>query len=304
MTASPQTPFDALFSQLTEAMSAERARVPNEVGTQSDTILTGDERVVWIPEKIATVIRPFCFQESITPTDQAWDWTVVIYAGSLARVGEIHALLVAWLDLIIGPEQGCPPSDDATDATLTGTTNLRDWLWPSTLLDGLSLTFALPYPLTVAMPAGPIASPVALAVAVQRALRAAGYPALATLERDAESRAQRLALTIPADPLLTDPVPLALDPDAPASACALLGFDGEVALSAPPSTPYRPGYVVSDFAGPRGGTIDAGQWSLSGTVRLFLPVRSITWIPTPVQRATLTVTAATPTGEDIAVETT
>lgn len=304
MTASPQTPFDALFAQLTEAMSAERARVPNEVGTQSDTILTGDERVVWIPLKIATVIRPFAFQESITPTDQAWDWTVVIYAGSLERAGEIHALLVAYLDLIIGPEQGCPPSDDASPATLTGTVNLRDWLWPSSLLDGLSLSFTAPYPLTVAMPAGPVASPVALAVAVQRELRAAGYPALATLRRDAESRAQRLELTIPADPLLTDPVPLALDPDAAASACAVLGFTAEVASSTPPTTPYRPGYVVSDFAGPRGGTIDAGQWSLTGTVRLFLPVRSITWIPTPVQRATLTVTAATSTGEDIAVETT
>ncbi len=304
MSASPGTPFDALFAQLTEAMSAVNARVPNEVGTQSDTLLTGDERVVWIPSKIATVIRPFRFQESVTPTDQAWDWTVVIYAGSLERAGEIHALLVAYLDLIIGPEQGCPPSPDAAPAVLTGATDLSGWLWPSSLLDGLSLSFAAPYPLTVAMPAGPVASPVALAVAVQAALRAAGYPALCSMQRERRAAETYLRLTIPADPLSTEPVALALDPEADASACALLGFDGVPAASQPPSTPYRPGYVVGDFKGPQGGTIDAGQWSLSGTVRLFLPVRSITWVPAPVQRATLTVTAATSTGEDIAVETT
>lgn len=305
MSASPQTPFDPLFAQLTEAMSAQpAARVPNEVGTQSDTIITGDERVVWIPVKVATVIRPFNFQESVTPTDQAWDWLVNIYAGSLDRAGEIHALLVAYLDLIVGPEQGCAPSDDASAATTVGTVDLRAWLWPSSLLAGTTLDFTAPMALSVDMPAGSLAGPVEAAVAVQAALRAAGLPVLASLRRDREAGTASLALTLPADPVLPDAPTFTLDPDVEGSACALLGFTGEgaTATGSGPTTPYRPGYVVGDFEGPKGGTLDAGQWALSGPVRLFLPVRSITWVPATVQRATLTIAAATSTGENIAVE--
>lgn len=301
MSASPATPFDALFAQLTEAMSTSGARVPNEVGTQSDTITTGDERVVWVPSKIATVIRPFNFAPSVTPTDQAWDWTVQIYAPSLQRAGEIHALLVAWLDLIIGPEQGCAPSDDGADAVLLGSTNLRAWLWPSSLLDGLSLTFAAPYALTVAMPTGALAGPVEAAVAIQAALVAASCPVLCSLRRDRTEGTASIALSLPFDPLVTVAPVVQVEAG---DAATLLGLSTDAATGASPSYPYRPGYVVGDFDGPKGGTLDAGQWALSGPVRLFLPVRSVTWIPVPVQRATLTVTAATSTGENIAVETT
>lgn len=303
MSTSPITPFDTIFARLTQGMSAEGSPpVRHEIGTQADAAHTADDRIVWIPDGIETVIRPFTLPADVTPDDQAWDFKVSIYGSDLARVGALHSLLVGWLDLLVGPEQGAPPSEDAAPAELTGSVDLGAFLYPWTGLDGLALTFLSPYPVTVQMPAGSLASPVAVALAIRDALRAIGSPVLVTLDKG-EDGARCLRLSLPADVLATDPPTIALDPTAPLSACDALGFDDAPAIGAAPSMPYRPGYkVAKSQPGPRGGTVDAGAWGLIVPVRLFLPIRSMSFVPAMIQRVSITVAAATSTGENIAVE--
>ncbi len=114
MSVAPVTPFADLFAKLTQGMSAEGSPpVRHELGTQRDAEHTADDRIVWIPDGLEAVIRPFTLPDDVTPDDQAWDFKVSIYGSDLARVGSLHSLLVGWLDLIVGPEQGCSPSDDA-----------------------------------------------------------------------------------------------------------------------------------------------------------------------------------------------
>ena len=306
MSAAPVTPFAPLFAQLTQAMSAEGSPpVRHEIGTQRDAAHTADDRIVWIMGPpgtgIEVVERPFQLPGDVTPDDQAWDFLVSIYGYDLTRAGSLHALLVASLDNIVGPPEGAAPSDDYAPAELTGTVDLRAWLWPSLALSGLALTFVAPYPVTVAMPAASLASPVDAAVAIRDALRAIGSPVLVGLARGADGE-RFLRLSIPADPLGTVAPTITLDPDAADSACAVLGIDGTPAIGAAPTMPYRPGYRVGKSEpGPRGGTVEAGAWGLVVPVRLYLPIRSLSYVPAIIQQTAFTVAAATDTGEDIAI---
>ncbi len=307
MSTAPLTPFDDLFAKLTQAMSAEGSPpIRHEVGTQASSVFTADERVIWVMGPagtgIETVVRPFQLPDCASPNDQAWDWRVEIHGPSLLRVGEIHSLLVGWTDLLIGPEQGAAPSADATPAEAVGTVDLATLSYPTSDLDGLALTFTLPYPLTVTMPAGPLDSPIALAVAVGQALRASGIGVLVALDRG-DTTERYLRLTMPADPL-TDIAPtFALDPAAADSACAVLGFDDTPAIGSAPTMPYRPGYKIGKSEGAKGGTVDAGAWGLVVPVRLFQPVKALVFPPAIIQRVQLLTSAATSTGENIATET-
>ena len=301
MSAPPLFPFAPLLAQLEQAMSAPGSPpVRHEATTQRDAGQTGDDRVTWITTNIETVTRPFALPDGVTPMDQAWDNDVTIYGSSLARAAQLHALLAGWIDLLIGPEQGAAPSPDASPAIVSGTVDLTSLLYPTSILDGLSLTFTAPLAMTVAMPTGPLASWVAIMTGINNALRAAGSPVLASVVRG-DSGERYLSLVLAGDVLSTDAPTIALDPDAADSACAALGFDATPAVGAAPSNPYRPGYKIGKAEGPTGGTIDAGAWAIKVPVRLFAPIYSQVDGRAPILSVASTVYAATDTGEDLAL---
>lgn len=298
MSVAPVTPFDPLLAQLTQAMSAEGSPpVRHELGTQRDAAHTADDRVVWIPISIDAVNRDFTLPDDLVQTWQAWEFIVSIYGYDLARVGLLHELLVGQIDELIGPRPGSAPSADHRPADMIGSVDLAAFAYPFAGLDGLALTFSAPYPVTVPMPAGSLADPIALAVSIGAALRAIGSFVLATLEQGNAGELY-LRLSLPADPLSTEAPSIALDPAAPLSACGVLGFDATPAIGAAPSNAYRPGYdVAKSQPGPRGGTPEAGGWGLIVPVTLYLPIRSIHWIRAMIQRTQFEVLA----DDDLAV---
>lgn len=297
MTASAATPFDALFARLSQGMSAVgSAPVLHEVGTAADAEHTADDRVVWIPVGLQPVIRPFALPDGATPDDQAWDFEVSIYGSTLARVGELHSLLVGWLDMLIGPEQGAAPSADATAPTLTGSVNVGAWLWPSALVASAVLTFTAPRAVTATLAAGSLASPRALAAALGVALRTANLPITAALSRDGAEA--YVHLEGPISP--TDAEPYTFTVEA-GGAATTLGLSG-TATGTAPTQAYRPGYVVGrSKPGPRGGTVDAGGWGVIVPVRLYVPIYSVVWTRAPILSVTSTVYAADDSGEDLAL---
>lgn len=299
MTASPQTPFDGLFARLSQGMSAEGSPpVTHEVGTAADAEHTADDRVVWIPVGLTPVVRPFQMPDGASSNDQAWDFNVSIYGASLARVGELHSLLVGWLDLLLGPEQGAPSSGDATAPAIEGTVDLGSWLYPSSTLEGAVLTLTEPRAIGVTLPAGTLASPRAVAGAVNTALRDAELPIVAALRRSGTSAYLRLEGSI--SPTSEAPTTITV---ADSGAGALLGLVGTSTGTAA-TQPYRPGYVVGKSQpGPRGGTVDAGGWGVIVPVRLFVPIYSVAWERAPILSVSSTVYAADDSGEDLAIST-
>src|SRR5688572_7602555 len=88
----PQTPFDLLFAQLSQGMSATgSAAVVNEVSTKKDAEHTTAERVVWIPRSVAVEQQHHEIPGAVTPWRQACSWDVSIYGDSLDRALEIHS---------------------------------------------------------------------------------------------------------------------------------------------------------------------------------------------------------------------
>lgn len=297
MTASPSTPFDTLFSRLSQGMSAAGSPpVTHEVGTAADAEHTADDRVVWIPAGIASVVRPFSVPDGASSSDQAWDWEVSIYGATLARVGELHGLLIGWLDLLVGPEQGAQASADATGATLTGSVDIGAWLYPTSLLDGAVLALSSPRRVVLTMPAGTLANPRAVALAVATALRAIELPITAALTRSGALAYIRLECSIPTDG--TPPITVTVEAGGAGDALGLAG----TATGTAPTQPYRPGYVVGrSKPGPRGGTVDAGGWGIIVPVRLFVPIYSVAWTRAPILSVATSVAAADADGSDIAI---
>ncbi len=299
MTASPQTPFDGLFARLSQGMSAEGSPpIAHEVGTAADAEHTADDRVVWIPVGLTPVVRPFQMPDGASPDDQAWDWEVSIYGASLARVGEMHSLLVGWLDTLIGPEQGAPGSADAAAPVLTGSVDLGQWLYPTSLLDAAVLTLSEPRAISLTLPAGTLASPRAVAGAVNAALRGASLPITAALSRSGASAFLRLEG--PVSPTSSTPATITVSVG---GAADILGIAG-TATGTAATQPYRPGYVIGrSKPGPRGGTVDAGGWGVIVPVRLFVPIYSVAWERAPILDVSSTVYAADASGEDLAIST-
>lgn len=299
MTASPSTPFDDLFARLSQGMSAEGSPpVLHEVGTAADAEHTADDRVVWIPVGLSAVVRTFQQPDGASPDHQAWDWNVSIYGETLARVGELHSLLVGWLDLLIGPEQGAPASTDATAPAIDGTVNVGAWLYPSHTLASAVLTLTEPRAIALTLPAGSLGHPRAIAGAIATALRDAELPITAALTRSGAEAYLRLEGATSPDG--TDPATITV---ADSGAGALLGLAGTSTGTAA-TQPYRPGYSVGKSQpGPRGGTVDAGGWGLIVPVRLYTPIYSVVWTRAPILDVTSTVYAADDSGEDLAIST-
>ncbi len=284
MSSSTQTPFDELFAQLTQGMSppAPSPRVVNVVGYPADAQHTQAERVAWIPRVIRNEFQPFEIPGAVTPYRQAWVFDVSIYGGSLDRLGALHALLVAWLDIEVGPALGCAPSDDATPALLRGTVDLAQLPYPWFGLVGKSIAVTSPGARSLDFPIVALASPLEIALAVNRAALASTGPVQyirARLVR--EGVAIYLELILPSDPLATVGAVLTLDPMAANSACAQLGFssrfDNITATGAPPSRLYRPGYQIAESIEPgiRGGDGSAQSWGAIVPVTLHRPIVSL-----------------------------
>ncbi len=275
----PLTPFDLLFAQLTQGMTARAGSkatpITNEVGTFADAMQTQADRLVWITKKIAIKDRPFCLPQDVSQNDQAVTFDVAIYGSSLLRVLDMHGWLAGILDLLIGPMPGCAPSTDHVGAVLTGDVDLMSLSYPYDGLDGLSLAFLAPALRSVTF-AGSYGSPVEIAAAVNVLARAQRLGVLASLVRSDDAAQAFLCLTSPQDPLDPRAHAMTLDPDAAGSACGVLGFASSshnvTASTTPASTPYRPGYAIGEGQpGPRGGDLASSSWGIVVPIELRRP---------------------------------
>lgn len=283
MSTSPQTPFDTLFAQLTQGMSpAHGSKVVNNVGYDTDAQHTQVERLAWIPRRIRSEFQPFEIPGVTTPRRQAWTFDVSICGNSLVRLGALHSLLVGWLDIEVGPELGCPPSDDAAPAILRGTVDLATLVYPYSGLAGLSIAVTVPGARSIAFPMSPLTSPLDIALAVNQTALAATGPVQFVRGRIVRDGASLfLELLLPTDPTGTTGATLTIDPTAANSACAALGFssgDSNItATGTPPTTLYRPGYQVAESIEPgiRGGDGSAQMWGAIFPATLYLPIVSL-----------------------------
>lgn len=291
----PRHPFERLFAQLTQGMSADGAKVINDLGPFAAAQYDAADRLEWIPDGVVTVNREFQLPHAITPHDQASDFLVRIYGGSYWRALDLHSLLVGMLDLLIGPPQGCAPSQDETRALLIGAVDLDALSYPYSGLVGRTLDVTTDgLKRALAFPGSALGSPQAIADAVTAAANAIRLNVHAFLKKDGAEL--RLALYSATDPLGAVGASIVLDPTPTSSACAPLGFtagDGNLtAQGTPASTPYRPGYVVeSARPGPRGGDVATTTWGLEVPVRLFRPIKSMQWLVGTIQTVPIAVTA-------------
>lgn len=112
--ASPRHPFELLLEQLTGCMSKPKAPLRHGFGMQEESAHTSADRIVWIPGKIGVEDLPYQLPNVDSPKRQACLFYVSIYAGSPIGAYSKHAELVGYLDLLVGPPQGAPPSHDGT----------------------------------------------------------------------------------------------------------------------------------------------------------------------------------------------
>jgi len=278
----PLTPFNRVFAKLTQGMSAARgSRVVNEVGWQKDAQHTTEDRLVWIPQGLAPEQQHFEIPGATTPFLQASRFDVSIYGSSYDRLSGLHSLLVAWLDIVQGPPQGGPPSEDSAPAVLRGTVDLATLVYPYSGLVGLSIKVTLPGARDIAFPSTPVTGPRDIATAINVAAQAASGPVAylrARIVKDGPAR--YLELILPSDPLGTAGATLTIDPAAANSACAALGFssgDSNITdTGTPPTRPYAPGYFVGDTEAPgiRGENTSAQGLGVIVPVTLYRPIVS------------------------------
>ncbi len=262
MSTPPLTPFDSILARLTQGMSAAHSSpIVNIVGWQLDTMATVDH-IQWIPGNVSVDQQHFQIPGTTTPWRQVVLFDVHVQGSSLDRVLGLHSLLVAWLDIIVGPPQGGPPSSDETPAVLTGTADLAALSYPYSGLAGLSIKVTVPGARTLTFPSSPLATPQAIATAINLAAMATRGPTSLVRARIVKEGAERyLELLTPSDPLGTAGSTLTIDPTAANSACAALGFSsGDTNITdtgTPPVRPYAPGYVVGTTTPPgiRGGEL-------------------------------------------------
>lgn len=282
MSTAPLTPFDSILAQLTQGMSAARSSpIVNIVGWQLDSMATVDH-LQWIPGNISVEQQHFQIPGATTPWRQAVPFDVHVQGSSLDRVLGLHSLLVAWLDIIVGPPQGGPPSGDETPAALTGVIDLAGLTYPYSGLAGLSIKVTSPGARSLAFPLTPLANPQAIATAINLAAMATHGPTSMIRARIVKEDAARyLELLMPTDPLGTVGSTLTIDPAAANSACAELGFsaddDNITDTGTPAARPYAPGYAVGPTSAPgiRGGEASAQTWGLVVPVTLYLPIVSM-----------------------------
>lgn len=282
----PITPFADLFAQLSQGMSAAGSvPVVNDVGWQKDAQHTTVDRLAWIPRSVASEPQDFELPGAVTPWRQACRFDVSIYGSSLDRLLGLHALMVGWLDLLVGPPRGAPPSDDAAPATIRGTVDLAALVYPYSDLAGLSIAVTEPGARSLSFPLTPLSSPQAIASAINVAAQAESGPVAGVRARLVADEEQLfLELLLPTDPLGTAGATLTIDPDADDSACAELGFssdDDNVSATGTPATyPYRPGYMVDASAEPgiRGGDLSAQGWGVIVPVTLYRPIPSMQFV--------------------------
>src|SRR5690242_11778345 len=95
MSTPPLSPFDALFAQLSQGMSAARGSpVVNLVSWQIDAQTTSVDRVQWLPLGVDVEEQNFELPGLTTPWRQACRFEVHIYGSSFDRVLGLHGLLV------------------------------------------------------------------------------------------------------------------------------------------------------------------------------------------------------------------
>lgn len=286
------TPFNHLLAQLSQGMSAQRGqRVVNEFGWQSDAQHTTEERVVWIPAPLGVESQAFQLPGMVTPWRQASRFDVSLYGSSYDRLLEIHSLLVAWLDLLVGPPMGNNPSDDAAPAIIRGHADLALLTYPYSGLIGKTLDFSRPLKRTLTFPGTPIANVRSIAAAINAASVAAAQPIRARIAFDGDEA--YLELLYPTDslvyPIKTSApevgASLSMFTTTPTSAAGIFGIHGEgdeqiaTGIGTAPSTPYRPGYSVgSATPGPRGMNLESQACGAIVPVVLYRPIVSLQYL--------------------------
>ncbi len=279
----PVSPFNRLFAQLTQGMSAARGqRVVNELGWQKDAQHTTEERAVWIPGPVGTEPQAFQLPDMTTPWRQASRFDVAIYGSSYDRFLTMHGLLVAWLDLLEGPPMGSVPSGDETPATIRGASDLNLLAFPYSGLAGLTLDFVRPLKRTLTFPGTPLASVNAIAATINALAAAVPLNYRARIVR--EDGEAFLELLLPTDPLGTEGSALSLTTLPATSANDVFSFpvdDGGVAsgVGTPATEPYRPGYLIGEGTpGPRGMDLQSQGVGAVVPVTLYRPIVSIQFL--------------------------
>jgi hypothetical protein len=107
-------PFHELFAQLTRLMSTSGYPVRHDFGTQADAEHTSVDRVVWIPGAVGSRDMPFTLPNDDIAGQQTCAFQVSLYAGSYLHLVSLHSSLGGNLDVLQGPPQGAPPSQDGT----------------------------------------------------------------------------------------------------------------------------------------------------------------------------------------------
>jgi len=111
----PRHPFELVLEQLTGRMG-----VRNGWGWQEDAEPNANAkaRLVWVPpEKGAIEYGPPLYRIPHTETiaTQLCNFDVSFHVGSALDVYDKHCELAAWLDVIVGPKMGSPPSRDGVE---------------------------------------------------------------------------------------------------------------------------------------------------------------------------------------------
>lgn len=106
--SSPRHPFELLLEQLTGRMSTPGRPIRHSWGTQADAAHASADRIAWIPSGIDPRDALYDTENAETVGTQEAPHEVSIYGGSPAAVYQLHSELWGWLDLIIGPKNGCP----------------------------------------------------------------------------------------------------------------------------------------------------------------------------------------------------
>jgi hypothetical protein len=108
LVAAPRHPFELLLEQLTGRMSTPGHPIHHRWGTQADAAHTNADRIAWIPGNLDPGVINYELDNAETVGAQLAHFDVSIYGGSPAAVYQLHKDLWAWLDVLVGPKQGCP----------------------------------------------------------------------------------------------------------------------------------------------------------------------------------------------------
>lgn len=106
-TTSPRHPWERLFDELTGRMGVKHA-----FGTEDEAKSAPFNRVVWVPQDIGFADASFTPEYAQATQFLEGNFKVRIFGASPIRVYQLVASLAGWVDLLVGPAQGDPESED------------------------------------------------------------------------------------------------------------------------------------------------------------------------------------------------